>query len=1145
MLASNSPGLIIPFLFLSCGLLSFYFTVRSARLLQNIFSTWKFRRQFSEEAQIRARCSFKSVLKRICPLYAGLTYNSVQYEVPPVGHLFQFFTYILLVCGCNFYVALLSEDLAYAISVVVGLLCTVISIITSIIMHDSFVRSMNEAAKRDIEIKVADNSTILDCRVRENSENEVWTTFIIAVVVSCMVMILGAVFCMYLSIVASEEVVLTCFASSCISWLVDLPFRLLVAWVSKKLNLVEAYEEEFCGLAIEIRTCDIAWMRVKESFDEERNDSFPNQDLSMPFECSGKYSPKSGKGKTIHSCDIVVPRMSPIESEPEQEFSEKPPSHRSYDTIASHNANSEDENVQDRIVFGYYPKARSPIKSQFSSPVKYASPVKKKENKQPAFMYLYEVSMDNEPNAEMSRDYFTSDQECGLAKSSWNQFIEQNFEEEKESFEESVCSQSSERKDRKSEIIGNGLDLNDLIGNSLNDKTERLPKENPKFIKESIESPNFVYESKETPTLEKISKESPTNINKLNESPTLAIESKESPNFEKQSKESPYFEIESEECPNFEMKSKESPNLVKSSKESPTLIKTPKESSSIIKESKQSSPSINESKEIPSQIIEPKDLPTQTEPFEQLTPAPETTTQLPKFTQNINPIKKLSLSKDLNQEKKPELDQSMKSSINKEHQNSFQDSFDKSEHNPITEDYRADHEGDGEKFVEHSPKKPNQFKKPLQESPANPESAQDYLQVTDSDLLSILQKIPKFKKNSSILPKQPKLPPSENKIGKTLISLHRKLISFEEDLEVRPTHTQLISPLIFSNKSSNDVSAPGTHLFDQICKITENDEVTSSQVSKREAILPSEQNPKLQAYEYKPLEAISENQARTAGLGLLKSVLNEEPNSKFSISNKLNPETSKSESSDSESNLSSYSSSSSSDSSSEPYKTGINKLSSRKKMQVLTSNGESEDNYHDPDLKYLSKSGDERKAVKPPYRPSRPSGPVRPSRSNESKHEREVLSSAELKHRSKLENYFLVNASNSKELVKDKKVFDKKNRKEILKHIEKLLEVKENDTDDIEIAKLKAMLASRQSFKKKQMETPKDTPYNQKILTFMSDCNTPVEEFRLDPQAVKKREERLKRISSIYSSKRTKSGRRKKATLSPSKSDNFMKGTCL
>ena len=438
--------------------------------------------------------------------------------------------------------------------------------------------------------------------------------------------------------------------------------------------------------------------------------------------------------------------------------------------------------------------------------------------------------------------------------------------------------------------------------------------------------------------------------------------------------------------------------------------------------------------------------------------------------------------------------------------------------------------------------------------------------MPDSNLLSILQKLPKPKISSSNLPKQPKQPPPENKIGKTLISLHRKLISFEEDMEVHPIQTQFISHLCFSGKSSNDPPVLGTSHFPQISKITENDEVTSSQVSKREEINNPEPSFK-PLTDIKSLSPITEDQARTAGLGLIKSAPNEDLNEKFSVTAELTAKNNQSQSSDSDSisnsSLSSHLSSSSSDSNLEDHKKGILKVSSRKKMQVLTSNGESEDNYHDSGKRYISKSGDELKAVKPPYRASRasrplcpsgpsghpghpghsgPSGLSRPSRSNESRCDREALSSAELKHRSKLENYFLNKARNSKDLVKDKRVFDKKNRKEILKHIEKLLEVKENEHDDIEIARLKAMLASRQSFKRKQMETPKETPYSHKMQTIMSDGNTPVEEFRLDPQAVKKREERLKRISSIYSTKRTKSGRRNKAALSPSKSENLMKG---
>ena len=132
-----------------------------------------------------------------------------------------------------------------------------------------------------------------------------------------------------------------------------------------------------------------------------------------------------------------------------------------------------------------------------------------------------------------------------------------------------------------------------------------------------------------------------------------------------------------------------------------------------------------------------------------------------------------------------------------------------------------------------------------------------------------------------------------------------------------------------------------------------------------------------------------------------------------------------------------------------------------------------------------------------------------------------------------------------KNLVKDKSVFNKKSKKKMLKHIEKLLESKENQQDDPEIIKLKSMLASRQSFKKKHVELPKDHPYNQRIQAILSDGNTPNEEYRIDPNALKKREERLRRISSIYSSKKNKDsfakGKNSHGTLSPSKSENVIK----
>ena len=134
----------------------------------------------------------------------------------------------------------------------------------------------------------------------------------------------------------------------------------------------------------------------------------------------------------------------------------------------------------------------------------------------------------------------------------------------------------------------------------------------------------------------------------------------------------------------------------------------------------------------------------------------------------------------------------------------------------------------------------------------------------------------------------------------------------------------------------------------------------------------------------------------------------------------------------------------------------------------------------------------------------------------------------------------------SKEVAHDKSVFKKKSRKKIMKNIDKILESKENENNDPQILTLKTMLASRQTFKKKHAELPKDHPYNQPISTFLSDEQTPNEEYRIDPAALKIREERLKRISSIYANTKKKNkkslskARKSENSLSPSKSENVI-----
>lgn len=971
MHAVNSPGVLVPACFLPFLCWTFVLAVRSARLLRNVFSTWNFRRVSAEEVQIRPRTSLKNLQKRLSPVYGALTYNSVQYEMPPIVHLLQILTYFLLVWGLNFYIMSVSEAQSYAFGVLVGLFCTIVSIVLCIAMHDAFVKSFNKGMlKRETEIKVADNSTILEGRVKELQETNENNSkgLILLLVLTCMAGVMGGVFSLFASSTTNENLFVPALICSCISWALDLPIRILIGLILLKFRFMTHYESEFTQLQVEIKTSDITWLRIKENFEEDRIDSFPNQDVSA------NYSPNQ-KSKSFYSCDIMVPKMSPIESEPEQEVSEKLDSFRSAsNTLASHNVNSEDENFQSQIIFKGKPKARSPIKSKFSSPVKYQSPVKKKTENKAGFMLLYEVSMDNEPCAELSRDYLTSDQDEKFNfKSSWNDFVAKNCEEEK--------------KDSESESLGE----ESFIG--------------------KIEEADF------------------SQIGKIDE---VGDEEKKGKNFYGDKVEG-FGESFIDE----------------------------------IQESLEKSP--NKEKMSIFELNKPVELPIKTNPDLSHVPSIEMR-NLKGFSENHQKT-------------------SIKSSIN--HADSLghsgYDSFEKSENFPVTEDYRADNEADEDPVpVEKSPKKLKYSKKlqfglqglekPVQDEP---------LALNADDEIMLTEKLQKLKKNSSLLSKKPKIP-KDLKPGNTLISLHRKLISFEEDLKDKPTAcTQLVSPLFLSGNDREPIELRENLHF----------QLNPSEISKPTPELTISSSPKQL------------------------------------ITPDLLPETIKEDSFDSE--ISSSSSSSSFESlecSPKPALKILNKASSKKLVikPAHCSNDESEEYYLEDIQKQIrAKSGDERRSRKPPSRASK-----------SKEHERGALTSAEMKKRPDIDSTFLRKMTQSKELIKDKKVFDKKNNKKILNHIEKLLQGKENDYDAAEISKLKAMLASRQSFKRKHVEQ-KDTPYSQKIPTIFSDTNTPNEEFKLDSQAMKKREERLKRISSIYSSKKSKSKRSK--PLSPSKSENFMR----
>ena len=391
---------------------------------------------------------------------------------------------------------------------------------------------------------------------------------------------------------------------------------------------------------------------------------------------------------------------------------------------------------------------------------------------------------------------------------------------------------------------------------------------------------------------------------------------------------------------------------------------------------------------------------------------------------------------------------------------------------------------------------------------------------TKQESINQLYNFPKFTKkvtgfdvNSPITnnPISKKIPtePIEPKHSKKSISLHRKLLSFEEDIEnPKPTgFTQIISPLN-ANKDSID--------FDFI----ENVEKPLNKIESRK-ILAEERIESLES---------DRNQGKTR-----KEAIN--------LKSKLNNDYSENPDESSDFSASSVFSDNEEEVPVEKiiFNTEVNEKSDKSQLKIkgplikkknILDSDDMDENYEN--ATYRSKSQNNRKSMKPPSRPSK-------SRENE----REVITSTEFRTGGKIDRNFVNKMTEKKTFIKDKAIFKKKSKKQIMKNIEKLLESKENQVDDPEIIKLKSMLASRQSFKRKHVELPKDHPYNQRIQAILSDGNTPIEEYRIDPAIVKKREERLKRISSIYSTKKTKDTstkhKRETGTLSPSKSENVIK----
>ena len=297
--------------------------------------------------------------------------------------------------------------MSYGLCVLAGVLVTTASIWLCMVMHNAFIKSFNvQDYLKEVEVKVGDNSTMLDCRINENVEAEEFRDkdLVINLTISIMIGFFGCFFSFFYASVADSEFCGLVAVQCCIGFIIDTPARIVISKVLQKTKHCERYELMFVPLLIEISCKSISKLKLTETFLEERSDSFPQNEFAIPLDYSSNFSPKKMRRVEVLPGIVNVVRSN-VESEPENEHigSEKQGSERSYDTLASHNAVSEDENIQRPLMFMNTPRAKSPIKSMYPSPAKYISPVKNIKQHGEIFFKLHQISMDQE-NDEINEE---------------------------------------------------------------------------------------------------------------------------------------------------------------------------------------------------------------------------------------------------------------------------------------------------------------------------------------------------------------------------------------------------------------------------------------------------------------------------------------------------------------------------------------------------------------------------------------------------------------------------------------------------------------------------------------------------------------------------------------------------------------------
>ena len=1169
MLEENIAGIIIPILILFCTFFTFVMTLKSARLLKSLFQTRKFQLISAYEVQIRVRHSVKSICKRILPLYGVFSYTSIQYDIPPIGHIFQITIYLLLVWGFNFYLVFFKESISYEFCIFIGILATGISIWLCLYMHSSFIKSFN-IIEKDTEIggKIADNSTILDGKLQEINEKVEFNdnNLVISLALSLMIS-LGCCFLSFFhSSIAKNGILATVFIQICINFAIDLPLRITIAKFFQIIHFCKYYEKEYPPRFITIPITTISKLKFSEIDIEERNHFFPINNLSIPLDYSDNLSRKI-EGNCENSSEMMINKLSENNfSDSYQETCKKHPSERSFDTFDPQHVMSEDDNIKRPMFFDNSPREISLLKSRYSTPAKYSSPEKYYQMQEEKSFYPHRFFINKESNEEgfnafslekndrlseknsvfneenYEREKLLQEEDEALIIKQGNceegysneenegerdrlinkqVFCEENIEKSKGVCSENILEEESNKVEKKLERNELGNKDIDIVKEEIDKEAKILDANNPEEeknatileVNDTLDKNLSEYVHLDLEKHEGINKNPLANtVISTNEEKLISYQDKD-----KEDNEFNFFEQFEDIQDNKPLNMSEKKNTIKKHGNSSLLkSKIIKKASKYRKKDEIPLNSIKESPEAKQESINlafnfPKpaekiielqtgspfkaDLMPNIIPKDASIPKPaekniEFQTESP-FKADLMPN---TIPKDAPLPKFP------KKSINL-HQKLI--SFEEDWENPKESDFaevvseiNARNEFDDFDFIDNA-KAPQDFpidylNGKIKISPKNSDFPNDFDFIENVKTSPIIKSTSKDMKIIESI----KTPPKTNTVllneanciekikASSINGEFSKDIEFIEDVKISPTKQEFFNELDFNEKAKTS----------PIMKETFKD---TNYIEKIE-ISPKEQDfsNDLDFIEKVKTSPIMKEQFNNANFieNVKVSPKNqdfyrdfEEEKCELLKNNKITGGI---------------------------YKNAdINEIciiDRQKNTSKKHKNEESDDiikNYEEiSDIRYRSQSQNDRKAEKPPSRPSK-------SRQKE----RDFLLSADFRKEGSPDKNFLKKITEIKAFIKDKSVFNKKNKKKIMKHIEKLLANKDVQIDDPDVIRLKAMLASQQSFKKKNPELPRDNSFYKNIQTILSERDTPVEENIIDCSVIKKNEERLKRISSIYS----------------------------